>query len=384
MAYVRDQKKIQKPNPNWVRVVAVVLLALSVGMGVAGVHRRASIGPNWFAVAADDLYANLATSLFSIAITVLLIDALAERRAAAQEKTRILEQLRSQSNDFALEALRLARVKGWTDDGAMITIDVSSANLAHADLSKVYLSQADLSNANFAGANFYCAKLNGIWATSADFTEANFWNADLTRGKFWRAKFVRAQLRGATLIRAHAREADFTNALLYEADLSDAELFTAVFRNANLSFAILRRVAFEQDSVAGANFYRARLDGAFLRGLDLRGAEMRETSLIGADLAAARLQGCKLEGADATGASFDRADLRNANCNGVIFRNADLCDANFAGAKFGSATLIVDEEAQAAEFYDRPIDLSGAKFCQHTIWPSGFDAIAAGAILQRH
>jgi hypothetical protein len=106
------------------------------------------------------------------------------------------------------------------------------------------------------------------------------------------------------------RGANLRDANLYEADLRDANLYEADLRYANLYRADLWR----------ANLMEADLRGADLEGANLRGADLRDANLGEADL----------EGAD-----LRNADLRNAD----LWR-ANLMEAKLMDAKIGGATIL--------------------------------------------
>src|SRR5574341_1341491 len=91
-----------------------------------------------------DFYANISTELVSIAITVLVIDALNERRAIQQEKENLILQMSSPTNSIAREAVRVLRMRGWLTDGTL-----KGSNLLRANLRKAYLEKADLRDVFF-------------------------------------------------------------------------------------------------------------------------------------------------------------------------------------------------------------------------------------------
>ena len=51
------------------------------------------------------------------------------------ERTRIMSQAASMSNEFALDAMRRCREEGWLQGGAMASLTFTKARLATADLS---------------------------------------------------------------------------------------------------------------------------------------------------------------------------------------------------------------------------------------------------------
>jgi len=134
---------------------------------------------------------------------------------------------------------------------------------------------------------------------------------------------------------------------LKEANLHDLELDYVILTEANLSYANLERtfitasnfeMAFLQGAnLKNANFFRSNLRSADLRGADLVETSLQETNLEGAILSYARMRKADLRGANLTNAKLDSADLRNAI-------------------------------------------LTKTKFNSNTVWPDGFDPVAAGAI----
>ena len=96
-------------------------------------------------------------------------------------------------------------------------------------------------------------------------------------------------------------------------------------------------------SLGGANLRGAALRGAALVGADLRGADLRGASLRGAALRRADLGGADLRGADLGGADLGGADLGGANLGGADLRGADLRGADLRGADLRGAWLPTGE-----------------------------------------
>ena len=119
-----------------------------------------------------------------------------------------------------------------------------------------------------------------------------------------------------------------------------------------------------------------KLNGLEMPDADLRRAsfvyrELRGANFRAADLTAASLQGCDLRASDLSGARLDRttfylADLRGANLsnaqvNGSYFQQARLEGADLSGVDLSNSDL-------------------RATYDDSTVWPNGFDAVAAGAV----
>lgn len=107
---------------------------------------------------------------------------------------------------------------------------------------------------------------------------------------------------------------------------------------------------------------------ADLKGADLERADLAETNLTRADLRSANLRGANLWQANLRGADLRRADLATADLLNAKLRSADLLGADLGGADLRGADL-----TQAYLKY--------AAYDKRTLWPEGFDPVAAGAIL---
>ena len=224
---IQIQRRISR-LPRWFLTLSAfkigfVLAIIAVFIGVAGYVSR---NPKGFSLASlvDDFYANGAAELGSIAITVLVIDTINNRRAINQEKRRLIHQMGSPDNSFAVEAARVLRLEGWLVDGTLRGKDFSKADLRNAEL-----DNADLREAWFPGAKLNDAKL----------IEANLYNAWISE----------ADLRGAKLIGADLREVNLRGAYLVGADLTGAKMQGAKLERSDLSNAILRSVEFDETTV---------------------------------------------------------------------------------------------------------------------------------------
>jgi len=143
------------------------------------------------------LSANVSTELASIAITILVVDALYEHRETEREKRRLILQMGSPDNAFAREAVRALRSRGWLQDGSLKGTDLPLANL----------QGANLLGANLQGARFFVAKFQGAWLAGANLQGASLWGAHLQE-----TILLDANLQGAILVRANLRGAQYNNA----------------------------------------------------------------------------------------------------------------------------------------------------------------------------
>jgi len=128
------------------------------------------------------------------------------------------------------------------------------------------------------------------------------------------------------------------------ADLEGAYLVGADLRGANFTCAHLDAANLYRADLRGAELFcahlrHANLIGANLRGAYLGGAELRNAHLYGANLQGADLSGADLRSADLRDADLRHADLRRAYLGGAILEGANLEGASLYGARLEGAIL---------------------------------------------
>ena len=139
-----------------------------------------------------------------------------------EEKDKLINQFASESNDFALDATKRLRKKGWLTDGRLNGIDMTDAHLDKANLSKAMLQNVNLSYASMK---------------ASILVEANFSNSNLT---------------GSDLSNTQCRWTNFQNANLRWANLENATLDGANFDGADLRFARIGKINTDTVSLEGA------------------------------------------------------------------------------------------------------------------------------------
>lgn len=162
----------------------------------------------------EDFSANIATELASIAVTVLFIDYLNERRQNEQLKAQLIREMGASDNGIALRAVRELHAYGWLADGSLRGADLTQANLQgaslwgadlqEATLLGAILEEADLSRVNLRGASLAKANLMGADLSETQMQGALLWwanltNADLTQADLQGTVFEQADLRGTRL-----------------------------------------------------------------------------------------------------------------------------------------------------------------------------------------
>ena len=126
-------------------------------------------------------------------------------------------------------------------------VNLSNADLSHANLRAANLSYVNLSNADLSHANLRVANLMGI-----NLSNSNLHNADLTC----------ANLRVANLTDADLTNVDLTYANLEGTNLTDADL-----RNANLKYTNLRCTDLTSANLENVDLWNANLINSKLVGI---------------------------------------------------------------------------------------------------------------------
>jgi uncharacterized protein YjbI with pentapeptide repeats len=138
-----------------------------------------------------------------------------------------------------------------------------------------------------------------------------------------------AELRGAYLTQIYLRGADLREANLSIATLDGARLVEAYIEGAYPIDTDLRE----------ASLKGSLLGGAVLRRANLRGADLSEAHLLGAHLDGAHLSGAHLEGAHLSIAHLDRAYLDGAHLDRAHLVGARLIEAHIEGAYLNDTDL---------------------------------------------
>jgi uncharacterized protein YjbI with pentapeptide repeats len=187
---------------------------------------------------------------------------------------------------------------------------------------------------------------------------------------------VRAVARARTLTVLRRLDGERKGALLqflYEADLIGKNKIVINLAKADLSKAYLSGAC-----LGGAYLSKANLSGAILSEADLSGADLSKTILSGAFMMGANLSNADLKRVNLSGANLISADLKGAYLKVAYLSYASLMGADLSGADLSTAMLSEADLSNAI--------LSKAKYTKNdklfgaTIWPEGFDPVAAGAI----
>lgn len=190
---------------------------------------------------ARDLYANIGAELISIAITVLIVDRLAENRSKRQRRAELISELGGEFIGNTMRALRLVKHYGYDTDGSLEHAHLWGANLQAGNLEGVYLCHAALGHANLQGANLRGADLEKAMLANTNLKAAWLLSANLREAELVSVNLQDANLEGADLQKAILGHANLQGANLSHANLEGTNLGVANLRNANLEYTQLNR-----------------------------------------------------------------------------------------------------------------------------------------------
>ncbi len=184
----------------------------------------------WGKVRLEDLTANTVAELASIALTILIIDGLNQRRAERQELNDLILQMGSPDNAFAREAVRKLRARDLFDKGVLRKVNLSEADLQGAHLVTLDMREAMLHNANLKSANLVGANLNKAFLVRANLRDSKLQGADLSEAYLNFANLRNAKLQFSDQsIKSPCilLGASMSNVKLNNADVSDDQLAQA-------------------------------------------------------------------------------------------------------------------------------------------------------------
>ena len=129
------------------------------------------------------------------------------------------------------------------------------------------------------------------------------------------------------------------NGKVYDIQLGGSNFYMANLRGANLSGANLVDSTFYRADLRGADLSGAKLIISDFKGADLGGANLSGADLRDADLSQANLSGADFSGADLARAKLNMSDLREADLRGADLSRAELREVNLRGVNLSGANL---------------------------------------------
>lgn len=285
--------------------------------------------------------------------------------------------------------------------GSLRGLPLSGLDLSGLDLRRTDLTELDLTGADLRGADLTGARLSRTCLAGADLSdaclaevtadEANFGNAILHR-----TDFAGADLTLANLAKCRGEDTRFPGAKLAVTNLTEAALVRPDFAGAALEGTVFMETAMQQPNFSDAclktpTFLSAKLDGACfdramgeqillvsstardasfvdaelirfttMTDVDLSGADFTRAKMDQANLRGAMLYGCRFTDAHAEQADFSEADARHCDFSRTWLRKAMMMRTDLTGTRLDGADLmhgnlmkarLVNASARSANFY---------------------------------
>jgi len=179
----------------------------------------------------------ISTELFGAFFTTigfgLILVVFQQYQIVQNDKADIVLQMGSRNNTFTTEAIRIARQKGWLEDGTLVGVDLFQSNLQDGELWGTNLQSANLTHVNLVGADATRIILQDANLFEADLKyasllDANLKQADLLAADLYQAYLYRSNLEGANLIGANLKRADLREAKLRGAIIDSSTEFDSL------------------------------------------------------------------------------------------------------------------------------------------------------------
>lgn len=166
------------------------------------------------------IYHNMHAEIVGIGITVLILGNADEYIRNKVEKRRLILQMGSPNNEFATEAVRMLKTKGWLFNEATNKINLAGINLSKADLNETYLEHAYIVSAKLNWSNLGETHMKGANLSDSEINHSNLSFADCNGAVLNNASLRNSNLTFANLISADLHRVDFQNANIICTDLS--------------------------------------------------------------------------------------------------------------------------------------------------------------------
>jgi uncharacterized protein YjbI with pentapeptide repeats len=156
--------------------------------------------------------------------------------------------------------------------------------------------------------------------------------------------------------------------------LTDGSLQGVYLGGANLQGADLRWATLQGVGLEGANLQEARLNKATLQGAHLVEADLAGVLLVGANLQGVLLVEANLQGAFLEGTNLQEADLAEANLQGAFLERANLQEAVVAGANLRGAGRVTRDQLRETRSLRGTTLPDGTALPVDDTWREAFEA----------
>lgn len=144
----------------------------------------------------------------------------------------------------------------------------------------------------------------------------------------------------------------------------------------------MRDVTFKDSDFSGGTFVgkvgpKVKFVSSDLSASVFRSAHLESASFSFSDLTGSDFSDATIRGLSTTGSDLSKAVFRGARITGASFGRQDMKDSDFTGAE------VLDSRIYDTDFRNAVLEgvsLEGSTYNCGTLWPEGFDPLAAGAV----
>lgn len=244
---------------NKIKFIGLVFLLLGFLMPLFKYYKD-----NWFASKlVHELYSNFCAEFISLAITILIIDYLYDKKEKENNKKRLIRELGCEDIGLTSRALKEIKELGYINDGSLNNADFSKATLNGLDFSNCKLNNLNFSNALLISSDFSNSELR-----NCDFSHCNLNGINFNRAKLVNVKFHKAELYGATFHNSKMQNSDLLRANLDNCEFIDAEIEVSKFEDTFLRCSNLFKAKFKACNFLNSDFTNANLEKAYFERSD--------------------------------------------------------------------------------------------------------------------
>jgi hypothetical protein len=134
--------------------------------------RTLSTSKEWWSNYLQGISTEMIGAFITAVLFTVLVGSTEKLSDESEIRQRLISQMSSQVNAYAVRAAEELQERGWLSNGSLDKVDLSRANLQGADLSGAFLQGVNLTNANLENALLSLADLRGADLTGANLTGA--------------------------------------------------------------------------------------------------------------------------------------------------------------------------------------------------------------------
>lgn len=178
---IKNNSILERDNVKTLGVAFSIIAIFVIVVGYFFIHEKFS-----WDLLVNDIYANLAAEIGSIAITIIIVNRIIrkqeEKLNEIELRNKLIREVHSHVNSIANNAVHELRVLGKLTNENSWTKSAELGGLANLSHARLY--DANFKEASLIGANLYMADLRNVDFRDADLTGVNLFKSNIKRAKF--------------------------------------------------------------------------------------------------------------------------------------------------------------------------------------------------------